>query len=65
MIAHTMKMSAKAIQHLHSGQIPVMTRQIQWTWPDTFWEDKFVVVMEGLHIEMNVMKLLGDILTGS
>ena len=74
MMAHAMNLSAKAIQHLHPGQIPVITmdqplysiaKQIQWTWPDTFGEDKYVVVMWGLHIEMNVMKLLGDILTGS
>ena len=74
MMAHTMKLSARAIQHLHTSQIPVITmdqslysiaKQIQWTWSDTFWEDKFLVVMGGLHIEMNMMKLPGDILTGS
>lgn len=74
MIAHAMNLVAKAIQHLHPGQSPVITmdqplysiaKQIQWTWPDTFGEDKFVVMMGGLHIEMNVMKLLGDFLTGS
>lgn len=47
-------------QPLHS-----IAKQSQLTWPDSFGEDKFVVVMGGLHIEMNVMKLLGDILTGS
>ena len=65
-MAHVMKLSAKAIQHLHPGQILVITmdqpfnsieKQIQWTWPDTFGEEKFVVVMECLHIEMNVMKV--------
>lgn len=74
MIAHAMKLVADAIEHLHPGQSPVITmdqplysiaKQIQWTWPDTFAEDKFVVMMGGLHIEMNVMKLLGDFLTGS
>ena len=74
MMAYAMILSAKAIQHLHPGQIPVITmdqplysiaKQIQWTWPDTFGEDKCVVVMGGLHIEMNVMKLLRVIPTGS
>ena len=74
MMVYAMKLSAKAIQHLHLGQVPVITmnqplysiaKQIQWTWPDTVLEDKFVVVMGGLHIEVNVMKLLGDILTCS
>ena len=32
---------------------------------DAFGEDKFVIMMGGLHVEMNVMTLLGDILTGS
>ena len=57
MMAHAMKLSAKVIQNLHPGQIPVITMdqplycigiQIQWTWPDTFGEDKIVVVMGGL-----------------
>ena len=65
---------AKAIDHLHPGQKPVITmdqplfciaKQIQWTWPDAFGKDRFVVVMGGLHIEMNVLKLIGDILSGS
>ena len=50
------KLSAKAIQHLHPGQIPVITRdqplysiakRIQWTWPHTFLEDKFVDILTG------------------
>ena len=57
LMANAMKPSAKGIQHLHPGQLPVITMdqllyciaiQIQWTWPDTFGEDKFVVVMGGL-----------------
>ena len=42
-----------------------IAKQIQWAWPDVFGEDKFVVVMGGLHIEMYIMKLLGDIVSGS
>ena len=73
MIAHAMCLVARTIQHLHPDQIPVITmdqplysiaKQIQWAWPDHFGEDKFVVVMGGLHIEMNVLKLLGDFLSG-
>ena len=52
-------------QFLFIAFLLLFVKQIQWTWPDTFGEDKYVVVMGGLHIEMNVMKLLGDILTGS
>lgn len=73
-IVHAMKLVAKAIDHLHPGQKPVITmdqplfciaKQIQWTWPDAFGEDRFVVMMGGLHIEMNVLKLIGDFLSGS
>ena len=58
-IMHAMKMVAKAIHHLHPGQTPVITmgqplfsiaKQIQWAWPHVFGEDRFVVVMGGLHI---------------
>ena len=34
-------------------------KQIQWSKPDVFGEDKFVVMMGDLHIEMTVMKCLG------
>ena len=53
-MAHAMKMSVKVIQNLNLGQVPVITMnqplysiaiQIQWTWPDTVLEDKFVVVI--------------------
>ena len=53
MIKHTINLVAKVTQYLHPGRTPVITmdqplfsiaKQIQW----------FVVVMGGLHIEMNV-----------
>lgn len=71
---YAMKLVAKVTQHLHPGQTPVITmdqplfciaKEIHWAWPDIFDEDKFIVVMGGLHIEMNVMQLLGDILRDS
>ena len=73
-IVHAMTIVTKATQHLHPCQTPGITmdqplfciaKEIQWAWLDIFGEDKFVVVMGGLHTEMNVMKLLGDILSGS
>ena len=39
-----------------------IAKQIQWLKPNAFGEAKYVVIMGGLHIEMNVMKLLGDFL---
>lgn len=42
-----------------------IAKQIQWEWPDIFGEIRFVVVMGGLHIETNVMKLHKDFISGS
>jgi len=39
-------------------------RQIQWNSPELFGEDKYVVMMGPLHIEMAGLKMLGDLLEG-
>ena len=58
-----------AIQYLHSGQVPVLAadqtlyalaKEIQWIWSDTHGEDHFMIMFGRLHIEMAVLKLLGD-----
>ena len=63
-----------AINHLNPGQIPFITggqplyaimKQCQWEWPDDVGEDKYVVLMGGLHLEMAVIKILGQWLDGS
>ena len=63
-----------AVQYLNPGQVPVITvdqplysiaKQIQWNWPDTHGEQKFVILMGGLHIEMAVLSVLGDWLADS
>ncbi len=38
---------------------------MQWTFPDIFGEDKFVVMFGGLHIEMALWSTMGDLLHGS
>ena len=74
MILHVMNLIRQAVQRLNPQQIPVITadmplyaicKQIQWQWPQTHGEEKYVVMLEGLHIEMNILKLLGDWLNGS
>lgn len=64
----------QCVESLNTGQIPVIAldqplytiaKQIQWTWPDTFGEDFFVIMFGGLHIEMALYKLLGEWLDGS
>ena len=66
MIKHSMTIVQAAIQHLNPGQVPVLTadqplfslaKQIQWTWPNTFGENNFVIMLGGLHIEMAVLKV--------
>ena len=42
-----------------------LAKQIQRQWPDTNGEDKFIVMFDGLHIEMAALKLHGHLLRGS
>ena len=37
-------------------------KQIQWSWPASHGEDQFVVMFDGLHIEMAALIALGDLL---
>ncbi len=74
MVKHGMDVIAQATELLYPGQVPIMTvdqplfviaKKIQWTWPETYGEDKFVMMMGGLHLEMALLKVLGDWLDGS
>ena len=74
MILHAMNMIKAAVNHVNPGQTPVITldqplfalgKLIQWSWPSTHCEKKFVLILGGLHIEMASFKLLGDWLDGS
>ncbi len=58
MTKHSMNMVRAAVEHLNPGQVPVLAadqplyalaKQIQWSWPSTLGEDKFVVMFGGLH----------------
>ena len=73
MIAHSMRVIKVAVEHVNPSQAPVialdqplfaLAKQIQWKMPE-FGEDKFVVMMGGLHIEMASFKMLGKWLSGS
>ena len=74
MIKHGMNVVKKTVEFLNDKQIPVMTADqplfalakfVQWKWPATHGEEKFVVMLGGLHTEMALWKSLGDILEGS
>ena len=66
MIKHFISIVKTVVQHLNSGQAPVLTAdqplfalamQIQWTWPHTLGENHFVIMLGGLHTEMVILKV--------
>ena len=74
MIAHSMKEIKSAVRHVNPSQIPViavdqplfaLAKQIQWTFGAMYYEDQFVVMLGGLHIEMAAFKMLRKWLNGS
>ena len=74
MICHSMNIVKNAVNQVNPGQVPILTldqplyslaKQIQWDWSDSFGENKFVLVLGGLHIEMAAFKTIGDWLEGS
>ena len=73
-LKRSMNVVRKVIQHLNTGQTPVVTfdqplyaiaKQIQWQWSEMYGEDKFIVVFGGLHIEIAALGNLPDWLQGS
>ena len=57
MIRHSIDVVRNAVQHLNPGQSPALTcdqplftlaKQLQWKWPDTYGEDKLVVMFGGV-----------------
>lgn len=45
--------------------LSALAKQVQWKWPDTHGEDRYVVMLGGLHIEMAVWNTFGDYLQDS
>ena len=73
-IRHAMDVAQQAVHHLNPGQVPVLTldqplhaiaKQIQWNWSSGYGEDKFVILLGGLHLEMASLATIGDLLDGS
>ena len=74
MILHAMNIVNKSVQVLNPGQIPVIAcdqplyaiaKRIQWHWPETHGESKFIIMLGGLHVEAATLRALGDWLGGS
>lgn len=64
----------QAIVFLNPGQTPVvamdaplyaLAKYVQWNWPETHGEDKYLVMFGGLHIALALWKTFGDYLEGS
>ena len=73
-VKHGMEAIMKATKLVNPAQIPVLTldqplytiaKQIKWTWSSIYGEEKYVVLMGGLHIEIALLNVLGDWLEGS
>ena len=69
MIKHSMDMIWKAVNHLNKGQSIVVAQDqplyaiakgIQWQWPEEYGVHKFLIMLGGLHIEMEYLSALGD-----
>ena len=74
MVKHGMVVQHCATEFLNPGQIPVtafdaplyaLAKQVQWKWPATHGEDRHVVMLGDLHIEMAVWSTRGDYLEDS
>lgn len=74
MLAHAIDLIKNTVTYLNPGQAAViavdqplfaLAKSIQWAWPAEYGQDKVVFIMGGLHIEMTMLKLLGDFLEGS
>ncbi|CAB3996629.1 Hypothetical predicted protein [Paramuricea clavata] len=74
MVKHGMDVIRQAVTFLNLGQVPIITvdqplfalaKMVQWKWPDSHGEKAYVVMLGGLHIEMALWSVLGDLLDGS
>ena len=74
MVKHGLDVVRNAVDMLNPGQIPVISvdqpiyaiaKSIQWKWPDLYGESVDVIMLSGLHIEMALWRMLGDLLVNS
>ena len=69
MICHSTNVERNAVDHINNGQVSVIisdqplytiAKQIQWKWPEIYGEEKFVIMLGGLHIEKAAPSTVGD-----
>ena len=68
MIQHSMTIVKEGVAYVNHNQTPVIAmdqplfaiaKQIQWEKADLYGEEKYVVMMGGLHLEMALLKMVG------
>ena len=68
MIQHSMMIVKEGVTYVNHNQTPVIAmdqplfaivKQIQWEKADLYGEEKYVVMMGGLHLEMASLKMVG------
>ena len=74
LMTHAVQLIEKVTNFLNPGQTSVLVfdqplyaiaKTIQWNMPDRFGENKFVIMLGGLHIEMGFLASIGSFVTGS
>ena len=73
-IRHCIDIIKKSVNALNPGQTQVVgfdhplfaiAKQIQWTWPALYGENKIVIMFGGSHVEKTILTVLGKLLEGS
>ena len=74
MVKHGMIVLKQIVTFLNPDQIPiiavdqplfVLSKMFQWKWPSSHGEQAYIVMQGGLHVEMALWNVLGDLLDGS
>ena len=74
MIRHALNVVRVAVKELNPAQVPIVTldqplyslaKQVQWCWPETHGEEHVVIILGGLHIEICLLKMIGEWLQDS
>ena len=73
MIRHAMDVIKQAVEELNAHgpvitldqPLYTLTKQVQWSWPASYGEDHFIIILGRFHIEMAGLKTIGDWLEDS
>jgi len=74
MVYHAMEIAKAVTNHLNLGQIPVIVadqplftimKKLQWRYPESHGEDKFVIMLGAMHIEKMLWEVNGTWFHGS